>query len=258
MAGSYSDNELTVSINGLSGEQKRKLAKLPPDVIRRTFDDIKTSIAIEAKKRVQAKIATTFTGGYGNGALFESIYYTIDGDNINVSSTKSYFAILNAGYKSFDMKKALGGKRVGMKMPGGAIIYRTVGGDTGKSPKRQRPGKVSFPSGWIHPGYEGKHIYEQVEKEMELFVKTYVRQQIQNLMIMAGVQFGVKKIATGDYAPTQNGSYFYNKRNAKGQFSKRPQISGPGRLMRTDLMTMNYNRLKNGAVVPNLGAARNE
>ena len=121
----YSDESLLLEIQSLSNEERAFIAKrLNLSDIKTYFEDIKNVIAQEAKRRIQSKIALTFRSS--TGALFNSIYYQIEGDSIKVSSTKNYFEILNKGFESFDMKKALSGKTVKMKLPGGKIIYLRV------------------------------------------------------------------------------------------------------------------------------------
>jgi len=216
----YSDSDLLITINNLTGKEKAALrGKLRPDIIKRVFDHIRETIASEAKQRIQSKIVLTFIHGYGTGALFNSIYTKIEGNKIIVSSTKNYFAILNAGFRSYDMKVALAGKRVKMRLPGGRIIYRIVPDQVTPNFKRQSRSKRQYARGnWIHPGWRGVHIYEQVEKEMEQWVKTYVREQVESLLHMASA-------GQSSYDMTDAGKIYYNQRNNSGQFTVNKNLS---------------------------------
>lgn len=227
----YSDNELILTINSLSDKQKEYLAKkLRPSQIKSIFDNIKLNIAQEAKRRIQSKIALNFRSR--KGELFNSIYYQIQGDQIILSSTKSYFAILNAGYNAFDMKKALGGRVIPMRLPGGRIIFRSVPQQNSLPSKSGKPS-----SAWIHPGYRGRHIYEQVEAEMEQWVRTYVREQVDSLLEMAG--------SSAEYSAISNPNTVYTRS------SNRVGYLGQG-LLREDLLTMSYRKHNNATVPSNL------
>lgn len=196
------------------------------------------TIAHEAKTRVQSKIALTFTGGYSTGRLFDSIYYRIESNTIVVKSTQNYFTILNAGYASFDMKEALmkKGRPIPIRLPGGRVIFRWPGEVKGKQRKnfgdyydandnfkrkrgylnthlRTKKGviKAHYPSkNWIHPGYQGKHIYEQVEAEMKPWVKQYVTDQVWALL---------NTIPDVPFTMTQEGYMYYSRRDNQGRFS---------------------------------------
>jgi len=177
--------ELEVHIKALTTQEKMFLAKyVSPSEITSIFNNMRETIAEEAKSRTQSKIATTFNKGYGTGALFSSIYYSFDGDSVKISSTKSYFAILNQGYSAFDMKDSLAGKNVKMRLPGGRVIYRRCGPDNG-NPKSRKAGVPKSNNNWIHPGYKGAHIDEIVQKEMETFVEDLVKQTVLRLINIA-------------------------------------------------------------------------
>lgn len=200
----YNDHELLVYIDSLSPEVKKLLAsRLRENTVEQMFYDIKTAIAIEAKNRIQSKIVTTFIHGYASGALFESIYYTITESGITLSSTKSYFDILNAGFASFDMKEAWAGKTVKMRLPGGAVVYRKVAAKDVQPNTRK---KTLTSSRWVHPGWRGVHIYEQVAKEMELWVKEYVRDRIQELIREASTPLEQYSMTAPGDLPTYNQS----------------------------------------------------
>lgn len=221
MATISTDSELILNIKNLSDTQKDFLSRrLRPEEIEQTFEAIKSVIAIEAKRRIQAKIALSFIGGYGKGELFESIYTYFEGDTLHVASTKSYMEILNKGYDGFDMKKALMGNRVKMRLPGGAVIYRTVGiNDSTSKPRRGRPLSTAR---WIHPGYQGKHLYKMVEEEMKPWIQAYVRNQIQLLIRRAGSAVDVYKKydePTPTFGVTTNGNLYFNNRDNQGRFS---------------------------------------
>lgn len=221
MATISTDSELILLIKNLSDTQKDFLSKrLRPEEIERTFEAIKSVIAIEAKRRVQAKIALNFIGGYGKGELFESIYTYFEGDTLHIASTKSYMEILNAGYDGFDMKKALLGKRVKMRLPGGAVIYRTVG--TGDSTSKPRPGRPPSKAQWIHPGYQGKHLYKMVEEEMKPWIQSYVRNQIQLLIRRAGSAVDIyakNDEPVSSFTASSNGNLYFNNRDNQGRFA---------------------------------------
>ena len=122
MANDAKYSELSLAIQALSESEKAALARrIPIAEINNIFNDMRAVIAQEAKNRVQSKIALTFFHGYGTGSLFNSIYTKVEGDSITVSSTKNYFAILNEGIKSFDMKQSKLNTRQKMRLPGGSI-----------------------------------------------------------------------------------------------------------------------------------------
>lgn len=180
--------ELELRIKKLSLEEKKFLAKyVSPSEIESIFNNMKDAIAQEAKLRTQSKIATTFNKGYGTGALFNSIFFSVEGDDIKISSTKNYFNILNQGFGSFDMKKAFAGGNVKMRLPGGQIIYRKAGlPDSGPNPtKRNRPGSQGTRNNFIHPGYKGVHIEQSVNDEMEEFIFNYVHETVERLLQIA-------------------------------------------------------------------------
>lgn len=177
--------EMEIHIKALTSQEKMFLAKyVLQSEITSIFNNMRESIAEEAKKRTQSKIATTFTKGYGTGALFNSIYYSFDGDNIKISSTKNYFSILNEGYGSFDMKESMAGKNVKMRLPGGRVIYRRCGPDSG-NPKKRKSGLPKSTADWIHPGYTGAHIDDLVQRDMETFIEDSVRQTVLRLINIA-------------------------------------------------------------------------
>ena len=184
---SYTDEELILYIRNLSDEEKQTLRNLPESYFETWKGDLLENIATEAKSRIQSKIALTFTRGYSTGALLQSIYYTIEGDSIRLSSTKNYFVILNKGYDSYDMKKTMSGRTVKMRLPGGAVVYRRVASEvmnkTVPNLNKRIRRKNYATSNWIHPGWRGVHIYEMVEREMESWIQTYVREQVNRLLM---------------------------------------------------------------------------
>lgn len=222
------DEELEVAIRGLTQAQMVALAQTySKEDIERFFHQIKENIAIQLKTRVQSKIALTFTGGYSTGRLFDSIYYRIEGNSIVVKSTQNYFTILNRGYDSFDMKESLmeSGRPIPIRLPGGRIIFRYAGEVEGKrrmneimGPIRNRKfmtkkgaiRKYYSTKNWIHPGYQGRHIYEQVQREMAPWIKEYVREQIITL---------IRTLPPPQpYATTPGGHTYYSKRDSRGRF----------------------------------------
>jgi hypothetical protein len=237
----YTDEELLYSIQSLSEKQRKALSKkLRPEYIKQTFDTIKATIAQEAKQRIQSKIAITFIRGYSKGDLFNSIYTQIEGDKIIVKSTKSYFAILNDGIKSWDMKEKFAGRTVKMRLPGGKVIFRKVpAADTPKEQAKKKNQPISKTGGWIYPGYSGVHIYETVAKEMETWTKTYVRNAIQELIRSAGAE---------DYSFAGTEEKYYNNRGANGRFIKK--TSSYSTLFKDDLSSFGYTKLQNGSIVP--------
>jgi hypothetical protein len=210
MADDAKFSELSLTIQALSEEDKEALARrIPQAEIKRVFDDIKQVIAQEAMNRVQSKIALRFNKGYGTGELFQSIYYKVEGDTISVSSTKNYFAILNEGIRSFDMKANLGTK-VKMRLPGGAIIYRQ-----GPSKDEADPRKKKSPltkASWIYPGVAGAHVYEIVAQEMQTWMTDYVNTEVKKLLDRA------KGRDEDYYGLSKFGKWFYNARDSIGQF----------------------------------------
>jgi hypothetical protein len=236
----YQDDELVYYVNSLSGKQREILGKkLGPDIIRRTMDNIKNAIAQEAKQRIQSKIAVTFIRGYSNGDLFNSIYTVIENDRVIVKSTKSYFSILNHGIRSFDMQEHLAGKTIKMRLPGGRIMFRKVPDVISPlTASKNKSKKIPKTGGWIYPGYSGVHIYETVAKEMELWTKTYVRNQIQDLF----------RAASSSNNELDNNRSYHNLRGADGRFIKK--TSNFNTLFKDDLSTFGYTKLQNGSIIP--------
>jgi hypothetical protein len=240
MGFSYSDDELLVTVQSLPEEQVKALRKkLRPEVINQTFETIKNTIAQEAKQRIQSKISLTFIHGYSTGALFQSIYTEISGDEIRVKSTKSYFAILNHGIKSWDMKEKFGGRVVKMRLPGGKVIFRRCPEVSNIAALTKGKKPTVHGGGWIYPGFSGVHIYETVAKEMEIWTKTYVRNQILEL---------IRSASSEDYGTSDTGQKFYNVRGDNGRFTKK--TSGYNTLFKNELSTFGYTTLKSGAIVP--------
>jgi hypothetical protein len=222
------DETLELAVRNLSKHQLMALASLYTEsYITSFFDTIKQTIAIEAKNRVQSKIAIDFSSGYATGALYDSIYYVIEGNTIIVKSTKNYFTYLNAGFDSFDMKAALmkRGGPIPIRLPGGRVIFRWPG----DSPAKQRRNQIMGPirnkkfmtkkmslrknytsKNWIHPGYRGQHILKQVSQEMSPWVKEYVSTQIWSLL---------STIPDVPFRSTQQGFLYYNRRDNQGRFT---------------------------------------
>lgn len=204
---------LELQIQSFSSEEKALLARrIKASEIEMIFTNIKEAIAQEAKNRVQSKIALTFNHGYGNGSLFNSIYYKIDGDSITISSTKSYFAILNAGFAPFDMKQALLGRTVKMRLPGGRMIFRKVGNPNANQDPRKKTKPLVGSHNWIHPGIRGANIYQVVNQEMEVWINDFVTTKMHSLIEMA------RGRDSDVYATSQSGKQYYNRRDDKGHF----------------------------------------
>jgi len=183
--------QLGEHISNLSKQDKMLLAKyVTMSEINFIFENTRESIAEEAKTRTQSKISSIFTKGYSQDRkLYNSIYYSWNGDNLNILSTKSYFNILNEGFKSFDMKPGLLGKTVPMKLPGGAIIYRKVFDNSNSNPKKKT---LISNKNWIHPGLVGAHIDEIVKNEMQDYINNIMRTTIVSIIDLAKDRSGGK------------------------------------------------------------------
>lgn len=239
-------SQLSLTIDSLTDEQKKMLAKrVRVSEIEMVFSDMREVIAQEAKNRVQSKIALRFNHGYGTGELFNSIYYKIEGDSITISSTKNYFAILNHGIRSFDMKEAFlnGSGRVKMRLPGGAVIFRSVGNPEQKDVRKKKKSPLSK-AAWIYPGVSGAHIYEAVNEEMQIWMADYVNTQIRSLLKRAEGReqdvYGISQIGKQYYNIRQNGR-FASSNGANTSFSK---------LLRQDLLKFQYRQGPTGASSP--------
>jgi hypothetical protein len=249
MADNARFEELSLTIQALSEEDKEVLARrISQAEIKRVFDDIKQVIAQEAMSRVQSKIALRFNKGYGIGELFNSIYFKVEGDTITVSSTKNYFAILNEGIRSFDMKKNLA-NRVKMRLPGGAIIYRSAPAKDGQDPRKKKSPLAK--ASWIYPGISGAHIYEIVAEEMKTWMTDYVNTEVRKLLDRA------KGRDQDYYGTSKAGRQYNNVRNLKGQFAaSKTANTSFNRLLQEEHLHSNYEETAIGAmspVLPNTG-----
>ncbi len=235
-------SQLSLHIQSLTDSEKKLLAeRISASEIEMVFSDMREVIAQEAKNRIQSKIALTFNRGYGTGELFNSIYYKIDGDSISISSTKNYFAILNHGIKSFDMKEALLGKRVKMRLPGGAIIYRSVGDSNKFDPRKKKNPPKS--GGWIYPGYSGAHIYETVNEEIQVWMNDYVNTQVRSLLERAK--------ARNVWGHSLDGKKYHNVRDERGKFTKLNNLNTPfSKLLKEDMLKFKYVKTPIGAISP--------
>lgn len=222
----YDDHELIEAIDALTPTQLRAMrTKYSIADIRHMMRDLQEDIARMLLIRLKAKISSTFTGGWGGRIdsrgprkpLVESVYYKIDDDgNIVISSTSSVLDILNAGFASFDMKEsALAGKTVGLRLPGGRVIYRKVQDmpqrrvdnlNPNLKTKKGKTRKFYSTKNWIHPGYQGKHLYEQVAKETEGQIKEMVADRVWQLL---------RTLEDNPYGHTGERTYYNYRRDGK-------------------------------------------
>lgn len=242
-------SELSLSINALTQSEREALARrVPMQEIKDIFENIKSAIAQEAKNRVQSKIALNFNHGYGTGALFNSIYYKIEGDNITVSSTKNYFAILNYGIKPFDMKQGKLGNPVKMRLPGGAVIYRRPPSKENNNPRKRKTPLAQ--ASWWYPGFSGAHVYEIVTEEMKVWMNAYVNTEVRKLLERAKGNdedyFGISQ---------RTGRRYYKNRDERGNFAGRfsndkeinKRFSG---LLKEDQLKFQYTHIGNNFTAP--------
>lgn len=165
-------SKLKKEIEGLTLDQRIKFySKMSPEVLNQYFQQIKEDIKLEAERRLKDKIKTTFNKGYSKGRLANSVYAKFENNKIIVNADQPYFHFLNRGIKSFDMKKALMGRKLALKLPNGSLIFRTVAPNTGKN--------------WIHPGLPATNVSDIVQNEMDLWMQTYVSEKINFLINMA-------------------------------------------------------------------------
>ena len=241
-------SELSLNLQALSDSERQRLAEtLSPQEISDVFENIKLVIAQEAKNRVQSKVALRFNHGYGIGELFNSIHEKVEGDSITVSSTQDYFAILNKGFSSFDMKEGKLGQRIKMRLPGGAIIYR-MGPQKSDSDPRKKRKSLKAPASWIHPGLAGAHIYEEVAEEMKIWMTDYVNTRVNALLLRAKAPEGT--IFNDDiYGKGKQGQKQYRVRGAKGRWAN-IGITNFDKPLREDLLRFKYKPAATGAVSP--------
>jgi len=220
----YDDHALLQMVRALTDTQKLALRqKYSQSYIADFIHQIREEIAIQAVTQIRAKVNLTFTAGYGGRGgtpLVESIYYKFDdNDDVYISSNNSVLDILNAGYDSFDMKEKLAGRTVPLRLPGGRIIYRKVDDlpahrtenlNPNYRTKKNKQRKFYSTKNWIHPGYQGKHIYKLVAQEMKPWVEEFIRERVYALL---------QTLDVNPYTQTKDGNWYYDFRNANGRFS---------------------------------------
>lgn len=227
----YNDSELSQRIAALSPPQVRALrSKYTQADLTNFFAQLREEIANMVTIRVKSKVVTTFTGGYGGTKigrkpLVDTIYSYFDDDgSIVVTSSDPVMTILNAGFASFDMKERLMGKVVPLRLPGGRIIWRKVGDqdrmrvdnlivgpirNTRYLTKKRSIRQYYSSKNWIHPGYQGKHIFEQVARELEPVIKEHVWERVTALLDTLDVN---------PYTRSKDGYARYNYRS-NGRFA---------------------------------------
>lgn len=242
-------DSLTYALDQLSDDDLAIISsRFRMSEINSWIQEMLETIAIEAKNRIQSKIAILLNHGYGTGALFNSIYYQISDNEIVLTSTKNYFAILNSGFSPFNTAEALkshGYSYATMRLPGGRVIHRKL--PMGYS----RPRKFSTaPANWIHPGFRGVDIYNVVSAEMESFVKELVTERVNSLKREASdgsllALYNVNELGRSQYNYREQGKFAKAPDNAR----ERAQAAlMEQRARMNDQSFFNYTTNPNGSV----------